>query len=525
MRRHGWQRPLHPLQMVGMSIYCFLVISFFCFGGLFLGSRKAEIAVVTIYSSIAFSVIILFVRCTAIDPTDKTHLKKKKKNKAKQNGLPKIKYGSILGQILRRFVKRLERKVLRAFIRRKYLDPWQGNFQQKEPFLPFPLVLKDEGAGISPNPVEDDDISFCSSCNFEVKKHSKHCRTCNRCVEGFDHHCKWLNNCIGKKNYTTFFLLMIFVLLMLFIEGGTAIAVFIRCFSDKKGIKEEVKRTMYIDFPRGLLAAINILLFLLTAYGSAALAQLFFFHVVLIQKGMRTYEYVMAMREENLSSMNEIESSSDESDFLSDYDDDEDDDVHSMISDSSPKKSSPFFSRFICKGGKEPSSRLSIRIDGGGGGEGTEKKTKGFRAGINPWKLISMSKDKAVLAAQKAKERLMNSNNKEEDETPKPLPLETKSGPLSDSSFPSSSSSGTTPLISKIRAPKSPRRLSSPRRRFSNSFGNPLPPPASSGLTPKERYKSNFDLKLTEVSKEMELYISKQVVYSVIKKDGGGEEM
>lgn len=99
----------------------------------------------------------------------------------------------------------------------------------------------------------------------------------------------------------------------LIVEGGTAIAIFIRCFADKKGIEEELRRRLYIDFPRGALATISVkfslpsianrpeyknilnsfvetinllqvLLVLMTAYGSAALGQLFFFHVVLIRK-------------------------------------------------------------------------------------------------------------------------------------------------------------------------------------------------------------------------------------------------
>ncbi|KAI4349812.1 hypothetical protein L6164_010365 [Bauhinia variegata] len=72
---------------------------------------------------------------------------------------------------------------------------------------------------------------------------------------------------------------MIFVLLMLIIEGGTSFAIFIRWFADKKGIERELERKLYVEFlPQ------YILLVLLTAYSSAALEQLFFFHVVLIRK-------------------------------------------------------------------------------------------------------------------------------------------------------------------------------------------------------------------------------------------------
>lgn len=107
--------------------------------------------------------MFLFVRCTAIDPTDKTSFKKKKKGKSK--GILKLNYGFILTQIVVRFFRRLEKKILRTFIRRKYLDPWKTNFQM-EPLLPFPLVMKDDT--VSPDVKEDDNISYCSLCDFEV---------------------------------------------------------------------------------------------------------------------------------------------------------------------------------------------------------------------------------------------------------------------------------------------------------------------------------------------------------------------
>ncbi|XP_022956534.1 protein S-acyltransferase 18-like [Cucurbita moschata] len=521
MRRHGWQRPLHPLQIVAIAIYSFLVMAFYTFLGLFLGNRVAEITVTTLFSFVVLSVMFLFIRCTAIDPTDKTSVRNKKKmeSKSKSKSFSRINFGLMLRQIVLRRFRNIERKILKTFIRRKYLDPWKVG-PQMEPLLPYLLVTKDDV--ITPDPKEEEDVTFCSLCNFEVKRHSKHCRTCNRCVEGFDHHCRWLNNCVGKKNYTTFFLLMIFVLLMLAIQGGTAIAIFVRCFADKKGMEMELQRRFHRDFPREALATISVLLVLLTAYGSAALGQLFFFHLVLIQKGMRTYDYILAMKEESQSII-EDPFDEDYSDFSSDDDFD------------SPEKTPTSVSRFgLCQGGrvKEDSTRLSIKIDANPQTPSTGKQ--GLRISINPWKLITLSRDKALAAAEKAKEKL----EKSKQDYLKPLPLETKSGLLTDTITTStgncddidgrgswgnanSSCDGVLPKAKGKIPSGSPESFSSPRRRSSSSLNTvPASVAWAASISPKHnKYRRNFDLKLTQVSKELETYISRQVLCSIIKKE------
>lgn len=114
----------------------------------------------------AGSVIALFVRCTAIDPTDKTSAKKRRRAKSK-GVLMKLRVKVVLSQVVVRFFRRLERKILRNFIRRTYLDPWKSSVQL-EPLLPFPLVMKDDA--VTPDPKEEeDDISYCSLCDLEVK--------------------------------------------------------------------------------------------------------------------------------------------------------------------------------------------------------------------------------------------------------------------------------------------------------------------------------------------------------------------
>ncbi|KAK8711437.1 hypothetical protein V6N13_146719 [Hibiscus sabdariffa] len=109
--------------------------------------------------------------------------------------------------------------------------------------------------------------------------------------------------------------------------------------------------------------------------------------------------------------------------------------------------------------------------------------------------------------AEKIRERL-----KVELDPWKPLPMETKRGPLMNPERNVVDSRTTAPLISKAKQPGSPVRFSSPRRQFSGS-----PTMFSSVLTsPKHKYRSSFDLKLTDVSRELETYISFQDKFYVL---------
>ncbi|CAG7888163.1 unnamed protein product [Brassica rapa] len=56
------------------------------------------------------------------------------------------------------------------------------------------------------------------------------------------------------------------------------------CFVAKKGTETELKRRLHVVFPRWSLATIYVMLVFLTAYVSAAMEQLFLFHLVLIRK-------------------------------------------------------------------------------------------------------------------------------------------------------------------------------------------------------------------------------------------------
>lgn len=168
----------------------------------------------------------------------------------------------------------------------------------------------------------------------------------------------------------------------------------------------------------------------------------------------------------------------------------------------------------------QESKKLSIKIDGNPQTPSTRKQ--GLHISINPWKLITLSRDKALAAAEKAKEKLERSKHN----YLKPLPLETKSGLLTDNVTTTSSCDDIdrTRRMSwgnaKGKVPTgSPGSFSSPRKRCSGSTLTSAASAASLSSPKHNKYRSNFDLKLTQVSKELETYISRQVLCSIIKKE------
>jgi palmitoyltransferase len=128
-----------------------------------------------------------------------------------------------------------------------------------------------------------------------VHRHSKHCRECNKCIDGFDHHCKWVNNCIGSHNYRPFISLLTSMCGILSLQLGVGLYLFTRCFIDPAAAQLALASyPTYVDL-KGYAAAVALYLVLVLA-ALYPLGELWLLHMVLLWKGMTTYDYIMANR-------------------------------------------------------------------------------------------------------------------------------------------------------------------------------------------------------------------------------------
>ncbi|CAL9782673.1 unnamed protein product [Musa acuminata subsp. burmannicoides] len=282
-RRHGWQLPAHTFQVIAITVFFLLSIAFYAFFAPFLGKDLYEYVAIGVYSFLALCVFILYVRCTAIDPADPGILLAY--NEA-STYMPQRDRGSLEEPT------KLGVNTEEETVKHKTASFSIGCF--------FCALLSKEDCRKDEDNAEQqtsiDEALFCTLCNAEVRKFSKHCRSCDKCVDGFDHHCRWLNNCVGRKNYITFLSLMSMSLAWLAVESGIGIAVLVRSFTDKKQIESQIVERLGDGFSHAPFVTIVALCTALSLLASVPLGELFFFHMILIRKGITTYEYVVAMR-------------------------------------------------------------------------------------------------------------------------------------------------------------------------------------------------------------------------------------
>lgn len=145
-----------------------------------------------------------------------------------------------------------------------------------------------------------DETIHCYLCETNVHNSSKHCRYCDKCVQRFDHHCKWLNTCVGEKNYRYFLGIIVSVFLLTLTSFTISLALMIESFADTddfmRRIQDGNRIEHYLGSPISQHAVQSLLVVSVAIFVAivAMLIQLGGFHVVLLWRGITTYDFIIA---------------------------------------------------------------------------------------------------------------------------------------------------------------------------------------------------------------------------------------
>ena len=138
------------------------------------------------------------------------------------------------------------------------------------------------------------DSHICLLCGKRVGERSKHCTACNRCTAHFDHHCNWLNNCIGQRNYRSFIVLLLGILVMNGSEAAGILAILTNVWAE--GGESEVL-IKHDAGERGYLYVGSLTVtWLCIATTFVSISALLGFHILLRYRGLTTYEYILLLR-------------------------------------------------------------------------------------------------------------------------------------------------------------------------------------------------------------------------------------
>ncbi|XP_076890386.1 putative protein S-acyltransferase 22 [Bidens hawaiensis] len=295
MRKHGWQLPYHPLQVVAVSVFLALGFAFYVFFAPFVGKKKMyEYIVMGVYTPLIVCAFGLYIWCAGADPADSGVFKSRKYRKTRDSETNVRKQGSKHGG------ESLSKDLNDDKSRTENATSSPSCFMAVLGLIPCAITCHCPRTGNESDEhhTSEDGMFYCSLCEVEVSKYSKHCRVCDKCVDRFDHHCRWLNNCIGKRNYKKFFTLMVSALLLLILQWSTGIVVLISCAIDHKRYTSEISSKLGSSFTLAPYVAVVAVCTILAMIATLPLVQLFFFHILLIKKGISTYDYIIALREQ-----------------------------------------------------------------------------------------------------------------------------------------------------------------------------------------------------------------------------------
>ncbi|KAJ9187439.1 hypothetical protein P3X46_002894 [Hevea brasiliensis] len=318
MRKHGWQLPYHPLQVVAVAVFLALGFAFYVFFAPFVGKKIFQYTMMGIYTPLITCVFGLYIWCAAADPADPGVFRSKKYLNIPHDRKHFQQKDSKLGVGGESTSSMHDANVSTVGANSVHKGSEVADATLKDPntdfenaksgnsscllWALFPCALicnfcssSDES---SSQQMSEDGMFYCSLCEVEVFKYSKHCRVCDKCVDRFDHHCRWLNNCIGKRNYRQFFTLMVSALLLLILQWSTGILVLVCCFLERKRFSVDISSKLGSSFSLVPFIIVVAACTILAMIATLPLAQLFFFHILLIKKGISTYDYIIALREQ-----------------------------------------------------------------------------------------------------------------------------------------------------------------------------------------------------------------------------------
>uniref|UniRef100_A0A7N0UL60 S-acyltransferase n=2 Tax=Kalanchoe fedtschenkoi TaxID=63787 RepID=A0A7N0UL60_KALFE len=302
MRKHGWQLPYHPLQVVAVAVFLALGFAFYVFFAPFVGKQLYQYIAYGLYTPLITCAFSLYTWCAAADPADPGVFRSKKYLNIAEDAKPDRSKDSKRGGDSTPSPQGANAATLGRSP--KDVKPTEDEANACSSALlalvPCAALCSCSSANddSSQQQMSEDGMFYCSLCEVEVYKYSKHCRVCDKCVNHFDHHCRWLNNCIGKKNYRQFFALMVFSLLLLILQWCTGILVMTCCFIDRKRYSVDIADKLGSSFSLVPFVIVVAVCTVLAMTATLPLAQLFFFHILLIKKGISTYDYIIALREQ-----------------------------------------------------------------------------------------------------------------------------------------------------------------------------------------------------------------------------------